>query len=126
MPRGSILIIEDERDIQDALGELLILEGYDVSHAHDGREALNMLREPSTVPDLILLDLMMPGMSGFDFLKARRDDAKISDIPVVVMTADARPESRLEGWGLKDYLRKPLDIEQLLGIVARYCGSAKR
>ena len=84
MKGGRILVIDDEPMVREAVGRMLVAEGYAVDHATDGAAALALL--DADPPDVILLDLMMPGMNGRQFLTVLRDD-RGSDVPVVVMTA---------------------------------------
>lgn len=81
-----ILIVEDDRDIRDVLAEILAEEGYQVLAAEDGAEGLRRLAEGPT-PDLILLDLMMPRMDGYQFREEQRKNPEWSPIPLVLLTA---------------------------------------
>ena len=108
-----ILVVDDDRGIRETLGDVLRDEGYAVELARDGAEALAMLRE-RPAPALILLDLSMPGMTGEELRRAQLDDARLAEIPVVVLSADERnPVPGVAGW-----LRKPVDLDALLGAVA--------
>src|SRR5208283_5094195 len=82
----KILLIEDDSDLADALAEILIMEGYRIVYASDGMAALALLAEDE-LPDLILLDLMMPKMSGWEFREAQLRDERLAHIPVVVLSA---------------------------------------
>src|SRR5262245_40011816 len=90
----SVLIVDDDLDILEGLAELLEFEGYVVSTAFDGQAALNHLRG-GLRPSVILLDLMMPGMNGWDFRAEQMKDVDLRDIPVVVITAAAVSEEAL-------------------------------
>jgi CheY-like chemotaxis protein len=119
----SILIVEDNPEIRETVAEILRLEGYDVYPVPDGKQALRMLRHVPS-PTLILLDMMMPVMSGWEFLEAQHADAKFAHLPVVVMSALKAPQalhSESEPLDVRGYLRKPVDLETLLEIVALYC-----
>ena len=83
---STILIVDDDTDVRRALTELLEDEGYAVAGAANGLAALNMMRG-GVRPSLILLDLMMPGMNGWDFRNAQLRDPELSDVPVVVVSA---------------------------------------
>lgn len=111
-PRGRVLVIEDERDIRDALAEALSYEGYDVAVAANGREALRALHG-GPLPDVILLDLVMPEMSGWEFRQVQTHDPALAGIPVVVVSASdpgaARPDR---------HLPKPFAIDALFDAVA--------
>lgn len=104
----NILIIDDDIYINDMLEKVLIKEGYLVSHAYSGTEALLFLQ--NSTPDLILLDLMLPGLAGEEVLP------KISNIPVIVMSAkvDVKNKVSLLLNGAVDYITKPFDIDELL------------
>ncbi|MEO8430437.1 MAG: response regulator [Acidobacteriota bacterium] len=117
--RRKLLLVEDDRDLRDALCQLLSDTGYDVVCAENGREALEYLAK-SPAPCLVLLDLMMPVMNGWEFRAEQRKNEKISGIPVVVVTADGRADLKALALGVDDYLRKPIEIERLLDIVSRY------
>ena len=106
-----VLVVDDDRDIRELLVEFLASEGYDVASAPDGRRALAEARAHR--PDVILLDLMMPIMSGWEFREAQLGDPELADIPVVVVTAF---EESLDGTEL---LRKPFLVEDVLDAVQR-------
>jgi len=114
--RARILVVDDDPGAVDALTDILESEGYAVSSARNGQEALDYLRS-SPPPAVIMLDLMMPVMNGRQFLEEQKKDPKLAHIPVVVMTAfmsvvDLRAPI---------ILPKPIDVDGLLKIVAQYC-----
>ncbi len=115
----KLLLVEDDRDLREALCQLLKDSGYDVVCAENGREALDYLAD-APPPCLVLLDLMMPIMNGWEFRAEQRKNTSISGIPVVVVTADGRADLKALALGADDYLRKPIDIERLLDVVGRY------
>lgn len=117
----SILIVEDDQAIAESLQELLETEGYRVKLAANGRKALEFLRKTPTHPNLIVLDLMMPQMDGYQFRAEQEMDPKLSLIPVVLMTADGHIEAKTFKIGAKAYLNKPLDIDQVLAAVKNNC-----
>ena len=117
----SILIVEDDEAIAESLQELLETEGYRVKLAANGRKALEFLRKTTTYPNLIVLDLMMPQMDGYQFRAEQEMDPKLSLIPVVLMTADGHIEAKTFKIGAKAYLNKPLDIDQVLAAVRKSC-----
>jgi len=113
-----ILIVDDvDRNIQ-LLAEILISNGYNISPANSGEEALDALKI-KPYPDLILLDIMMPGLSGIDVCKIIKADPEKREIPVIFLTAKAETESIVEGFksGASDYLTKPFKAEELLARV---------
>lgn len=110
----KILIIEDEHDIAELIGFNLRRAGYAVCMAHDGIEGTAMaLRER---PSLIVLDLMLPGRDGFGVFRELRRDARSASIPVIMLTARAQTEDRIQGLeiGADDYLTKPFSPKELL------------
>lgn len=115
MKGGRILVIDDEPMVREAVGRMLVAEGYQVDHAADGAAALALV--DAAPPDVILLDLMMPGMNGRQFLTALRE-ARGSDIPVVVMTAVHGLAQRAVDLGATDVVEKPFDLDELLNKVA--------
>ena len=115
MKGGRILVIDDEPMVREAVGRTLVAEGYVVDHAADGVAALALL--DADPPDVILLDLMMPGMNGRQFMTVLRD-GRGSDIPVVVMTAVHGLAQRAVDLGATDVVEKPFDLDELLNKVA--------
>lgn len=126
MNNGStarILIVEDAQEIQELLSRLLISAGYQVSRASNGREALTVLNKLERVPELILLDLMMPEMDGFEFRKEQEKDVRFASIPVIAMTAYEDVQTKALLIGAKGFLKKPFsDIETILSAVRRFAG----
>ena len=112
----SILIVEDDPDALEALGDLLESNGYAVASAHHGAEALELLGR-SPLPNLIVLDLLMPTMDGWEFRRRQKLDPRIAKIPVVVVSAS----SAAKPIDADSILRKPVDIDRLLETVARHC-----
>ncbi|HKQ71254.1 MAG TPA: response regulator [Polyangiaceae bacterium] len=113
----SILLVDDDRDVSEALSTVLIDEGYDVATAYNGHEALAYLKSHTPLPRLILLDVMMPVMDGYEFRIEQRRDPALADIPVLVLTAGSMGE-RIAELGVAAHLRKPIDLERLLGELA--------
>ncbi len=116
----SILVIDDNPDIREALQSALEEEGYSTVGAANGREGLDRL-EAMDRPCLILLDLMMPVMTGLEFLEALRAQDALAGIPVVIVSAYDRLAERA---GAHGFLRKPVDLDGLLHTVSQYCGAA--
>src|SRR5438128_12411080 len=117
-PAAPVLVIEDNTEVRQALVALLEAEGYGVVEAVDGVSALRLLRAGDVHPCLIVLDLMMPRMSGWDFRAAQSSDRELASIPVVVLSADplASQASRL---GAAAVLPKPADPERFLELIER-------
>jgi CheY-like chemotaxis protein len=121
---GLVFVVDDDDDIRESLEVLLRLHGYHVATAADGAEALQRLRALSPRPCLILLDLMMPGMNGFELRTAMDESTELSRIPVVVITgAGAVVAERASAMHL-DVLRKPFEPLALLQTVRRFCAGA--
>ena len=117
-PAPIVLVVDDDRDMRELLCLALNLEGYDTVAAADGFDALACLAT-RTAPALVLLDLMMPGMSGLEVLTSMKEDTSLTAIPVVVVSAT--PELALDGVRT---LQKPVRLEVLLGVVREFCGKA--
>jgi CheY-like chemotaxis protein len=112
----SILIVEDDEGVQEALANVLRDEGYDVELARDGSEALERLAN-GPPPSLILLDLMMPQMDGTEFRARQLSDSRIANIPVIVVSARPDAERMAQRLGAVDVLAKPMSFERLLHAV---------
>jgi CheY-like chemotaxis protein len=115
---GTVLVVEDDHDVRVAVRILLEEEGYRVLSVTDGRRALEMLERAVTEPpSLILLDLMLPVMDGWEFAERIRSVARFSRIPIAVMSAYDRPPPP----GIVAFLRKPLRPDALVAVADRYC-----
>ncbi len=110
---SKILIVDDEPTIVELLEEHLQSEGYDTEHAYSGEEALQVL-EKST-PDLVILDLMLPGMDGYEVCRLMQQDTRLNHIPVIMLTARNAIPNKVLGYqrGADDYVVKPFDTEEL-------------
>jgi CheY-like chemotaxis protein len=117
LERCPVLIVEDDADLRDMMAQLLSLEGFRAETVANGREALDYLSRGS-FPQVILLDLMMPVMDGWEFRRQQRDHPEFASLPVVVLSA--LDGSRIAGLGTA-VLKKPLDFDRLLEMVRRYC-----
>ncbi|MDB4955656.1 MAG: response regulator receiver protein [Myxococcales bacterium] len=113
---GRVLVVDDEPMVRDTLGQVLADEGYIVDVAVDGSDALD--RVHAARPDAILLDLMMPGMNGRQFLQALRDDPVYEAVPVLIMTAVHGLEVNLASIGASEVVEKPFNVDELLNKVA--------
>jgi DNA-binding response OmpR family regulator len=113
---GRILVVDDEPMVRDTLGQVLVDEGYVVDVAVDGEDALDRVHDAR--PDAILLDLMMPGMNGRQFLQALRNDPAYTQVPVLIMTAVHGLEVNLASIGASEVVEKPFDVDDLLNKVA--------
>lgn len=116
---AGVLVVEDDFDSREMLRILLESEGYPVLSAADGREALQQLSAAS--PCLIILDLMMPGMNGWEFRAAQTQNPALAHIPVVVVSADGNVKDKATSLGVAGYLQKPVQFERLLDLVRQHC-----
>src|SRR3954470_13198349 len=124
MPR-TILMIEDDPQIRDDLAELLRREGYEVQAAANGHDALQRLHSSEPLPDLILLDLIMPEVDGWQFRAAQVENPNLGRIPAFVVSGAG--DVRQEGIILRaaGYLNKPFKFEFLLGVLRKVCSAAR-
>ncbi len=116
----TVLIVEDNPLNMKLFKEILELHGYVTVAAADGGSALALVR--TTRPDVILMDIQLPNMSGFEVIRHLKQDPNLQSIPVVAVTAHAMvgDESTVRLAGCEEYLTKPVSIERLLEVVARY------
>ena len=118
----TILVVEDNDDIRDAISEALQLEGFSVETARNGQEGLAKLRKTST-PTLVLLDLMMPVMNGWEFLDAQKSDPTLREHRVVTISA-VNPSISIEDptpLATAGAIRKPLSLESIWTEVRKHC-----
>jgi len=115
----SVMIVEDDRDTREMLGRFLELEGFEVRTAANGQLALNSLQEQGG-PNVILLDLMMPVMNGWQFREEQSRHPRFSRIPVVVLTA-AGPREDIPAISADGWLSKPVDFDRLLATIGPLC-----
>jgi CheY-like chemotaxis protein len=110
----SILVVDDQPAIREMFAALLEDEGYIVVCAANGKAALDYLHQAAELPGLILLDLAMPVMTGYEFLREQRQDVTIADIPVILMTARGHFEQEGVDSYAAQYIHKPTDLDVLL------------
>jgi len=122
MNSKAILVVDDEPAILDMISELLGFEGYQVVTTSQGSAAL--ARAKADPPALILLDLMMPGMSGWQVIAALKASPQTRAIPVVVLSARRDLPTTAKELGIVTFLAKPFDIDELIGIVRQYADSS--
>lgn len=115
----KVLVVEDDMAIRESLEQILEFEGYRPVLAENGERAVEILKA-GELPCLILLDLMMPVMSGWEFLQVQKKNEALSNIPVVVVSA-AGEKARLTA--ATEFLKKPIDVDRLLEVVGHYCRS---
>ncbi len=115
----TVLIVEDEEDLRELMRDALQMRGYTVVTAEEGTEALRKI-DAIGRPCVILLDLLMPGMNGWDFFEKVRERPELDSVPVIVhSSASSRAPA-----GVTRVLQKPLAFERLVSVVAEYCGNA--
>jgi CheY-like chemotaxis protein len=112
-----VLLVEDDHDVRVALRRLLEEQGYEVWTAGDGRNAFDLLERAAELPDVIVVDLMMPVMDGWKLVDVLKHDARFVDVPVIVQSAfrELRPPD-----GIAGFLDKPIDEQALLSAVQRH------
>ena len=124
--RPLVLVVEDDRDTRAILGDLLEDEGYAVPRAANGAEAFGLLRS-GRPPCVILLDLVMPAMNGWEFRAHQLRDPALRKVPVAVMTAVEVPTDTIcRQLSVVNILRKPLRLEEVLAVVAMTCRAVDR
>jgi CheY-like chemotaxis protein len=121
----EILLVDDDDELRESIADGLEDAGFIVTRAANGGDALGHLRT-NTLPSLILLDLMMPGMNGWQLCELMRADPVLSQIPVIALTATARmdPES-LHLCDVADWLAKPFDLAQVLEVIRPFLGHGR-
>jgi CheY-like chemotaxis protein len=117
---NTILVVDDDRDLREALCGALDDSGFQSVGCGDGRQALEYLRSGAPRPAVILLDWMMPVMSGGEFREEQVRDPAIADIPVVVISAHVKADLSGVSLGIKSLLRKPFPLGDLIAQVERY------
>ena len=125
----TIMVVEDDVDISDAIAATLEDRGYAVIVAMNGEDALHKLRETDKLPRMILLDLMMPVMDGWQFRAAQLDDPMLAEVPVVLLSAHINVRKAADELRALAWLKKPIDLRTLLNVVGsgsvgrELCGS---
>jgi DNA-binding response OmpR family regulator len=116
---ATILVVDDIRIIRRLVKVNLELEGYTVNEAENGEEAVRMIREDK--PDLVLLDVVMPFLDGFQVLKRIREEDDTRNIPVIMLTSCAEEANQIKGWemGISDFVAKPFNPNALVNVVNR-------
>jgi CheY-like chemotaxis protein len=120
----QILIVDDDPDLGELLGEVLRTQGYRTALARNGREALALLKREHDAC-LVLLDLMMPVMNGWEFRAEQLRDPSIASIPVVAFSGDVNVERKAAALGAVTAIRKPVSLRELVTVVERTCGQAR-
>lgn len=114
---AKILIIEDEDEIRETVADILQFEGYDVLEASDGKIGIDLIKK--THPDLVLCDILMPEITGYDVLEAVKQDSAVANIPFVFVSARTSDEDVSKGLeaGASAYITKPFRPEKLLELL---------
>jgi CheY-like chemotaxis protein len=121
----SVFVIDDDDQIRESLCELLQDEGIPVLCASDGQDAVGLLTGMDPLPGLVLLDLMMPIMNGWQFLEYRVGHPRLMSVPVAVLSAtpaSATDGARMAALGVVEWLGKPIGVNALLALIHRHCG----
>ena len=122
--RKRVLLVEDDRDVRETVGDLLQAEGYEVELADNGQQALNQLRSEAVLPDAIVLDLNMPVMDGWQFRAIQKEDPGLSAIPVIAVSADrSAPAVAISS---QAYIQKPFDFPSLVRTLDRVLFESER
>ena len=119
----KIMVVDDEPDILTTVGQMLEMSGYEVIRAIDGKECLKKLNESTTNPDLIVLDIMMPDVSGWDVAAKIKENPEWRNIPIVFLTAKGDTMSiGMGGMASEDYIVKPFDVKDLIIRIQKILG----
>jgi DNA-binding response OmpR family regulator len=117
------LLVDDDADIVEIVGEIVESQGFAVATARNGRQALEWLERAAKLPQLVLLDLMMPEIDGPQLLAVLREHASYTTIPVVIVTASRREPPRTWAFEVAGWLYKPVDHDELVSTIARVMGT---
>ena len=118
----KVYVVDDERSILEALEYLLIEEGYEVKTLSRGTDLLKL---NSDLPDLIILDILLSGEDGRQICKILKSDNRTKKIPVVMISAHPSAKMTIKECGADDFLAKPFEINDLLGLIEKHCGNSK-
>ena len=116
----KILIVDDEQDIVETLKFMLEAHGYECFCAYDGENGLNKAKE--IIPDLMILDVMMPKINGYKISRLLKYDTKYKDIPIIMVTARSQEDDKLIGQetGVNEYITKPFELDDVISRVNSY------
>ncbi len=125
MTTPVVLVVDDDEDNIRIISTILLARGYEVRLARNGHGAVDSIRQQR--PDLVILDVMMPGMDGMQVLDAIRADPRLASLPVILVTAKTEDQDLLEGYraGAQYYVTKPFTSRQLLYAISLVLGAAK-
>ncbi|OGS20902.1 MAG: hypothetical protein A3J83_00295 [Elusimicrobia bacterium RIFOXYA2_FULL_40_6] len=122
--KSKILIVDDEKNIQELLAVNLKAQGFDIISAWDGKEAVEKTMKEK--PDLIILDIMMPEMDGWEVCKTVKDQSELNKIKILILTAKGTKKDEMVGkliFKADEYISKPFDIDELINTVKRLLGA---
>ena len=117
----TVLIVEDEKDIREMLRISFSMFGYQTEVAANGQEALDKLTQMKSPPCMIFLDIMMPVMSGPQFCARRKEDPRLAEIPIIILTADDHAKRKAADLGVNEGLTKPVSLTDLRAVASKYC-----
>lgn len=120
MAKPTIFVVEDQQELRESICEELGERGYTTVGAPNGQRALTLLRKSPEPPQLILLDLLMPERDGWEVVSALKADARLREVPIVLMSAVAPHSALLHAQGVAAALPKPFTINELLFVVTRF------
>ena len=113
---ACIVLVEDDLDVQEAVRDILTAAGYSIIIANNGREALAHLRDTERLPCLVIMDLFMPEMDGYELLKLLRSQDRFVSLPIAVCSASDNPPL-----GATRYIKKPFNLGALISVVESFC-----
>ena len=119
--KHRVMIVDDHPDTREALAIAMELRGLDAIMAGSGGEALAKLAEPDQRPCIVLLDINMPDVDGWEVRERMRADPALAEVPVVLLTGNYVDVERARRLGIRGYLRKPIDVHQILSAVEQHC-----
>lgn len=116
----KILIVDDEQDIVETLKFMLEAQGYECFCAYDGETGLSLAKE--IIPDLMILDVMMPKINGYKISRLLKYDTKYKDIPIIMVTARSQEDDKIIGQetGVNEYITKPFELDEVISKVKEY------
>ena len=123
---ARILVVDDEKGIRDILEKYLTAQGHEVLTAASGQEALEML--DTHEPDLMTLDLSMPGMDGYEVCRSVRGEAKTNSLPILIISGNTNPEEQMQAFkmGANEYITKPFKIDEVIGTIKTLSEQTRR